>query len=263
MLLQSVKSQGLSHISYILGDGGYAAVIDPRRDCRVYLDIACKNGMQITHIFETHRNEDYIIGSQELSAMTGAAVYHGKALDFTYGQAAVQGDVFEFGQIRLKILETPGHTFESLSLVLYDTGSGEEPLAVFTGDALFIGDVGRTDFFPDRLEETAGLLYDSIFTKLLPLGDQEDFTLLDVRSLDEFEQGHLPNAQHIFLGELPERLGEIGSSRPVTTFCGSGQRAIIAASILKQNGFREVEDCLGSMQACARGVCEIMGGEVE
>ncbi len=459
MLLQSVKSQGLSHISYILGDGGYAAVIDPRRDCRVYLDIACENGMQITHIFETHRNEDYIIGSQELSAMTGAAVYHGKALDFTYGQAAVQGDVFEFGQIRLKVLETPGHTFESLSLVLYDTGSGEEPLAVFTGDALFIGDVGRTDFFPDRLEETAGLLYDSIFTKLLPLGDhvllypahgagsvcgagmadrdfsslgyerrtnpslqvdsreafirnkigerhvkpayfsrmeqanlhgapaveplnpppplqaaqfeqamrdgmiavdirspeafagayipdslaiplemlpvyggwflpydrdiglivdsyrdvdparrylarigydrvvgfleqglhdweiqgkyyetipaifageiqqrirdQEDFTLLDVRSLDEFEQGHLPNAQHIFLGELPERLGEIGSSRPVTTFCGSGQRAIIAASILKQNGFREVEDCLGSMQACARGVCEIVGGEVE
>ncbi len=88
--------------------------------------------------------------------------------------------------------------------------------------------------------------------------DEEEFILLDVRTQNEFEQGHLPNARHIFLGELPDRLQEIGSSRPITTFCGSGKRAIIAASLLKKNGFQNVEDCLGSMQACAKGVCEIV-----
>lgn len=454
MFLEKVKSEGLSHLSYVIGDGGYAAVIDPRRDCQVYLDLAYKNGAQIKYIFETHRNEDYIIGSPELAQMTGAEIYHGRELPFAFGQAVDEGDAFEFGKVRLKVLKTPGHTYESISLVLYDTGSGAHPLGVFTGDALFIGDVGRTDFFPDRLEETARLLYESIFEKLLPLGDHvmlypahgagsvcgagmadrdfstlgferlnnsalqygskddfiqakiverhakpsyfskmeeynlngapsvepvyppkpfpadqfeqamqdgilaldirspeafagayipgslaiplemlsvyagwflpydqdiglivdsyqdidtarrfltrigydrivgclekglheweirgkyyetipaiyageiqrrirdgEEFTLLDVRTRSEFEQGHLPNAQHIFLGELPERLQEVGSARPITTFCGSGQRAIIAASILKQAGFQEVEDCLGSMQACAHGVCELV-----
>jgi hydroxyacylglutathione hydrolase len=86
----------------------------------------------------------------------------------------------------------------------------------------------------------------------------EDFTLLDVRTDKENEQGHLSNAQHIFLGELPDRLDEVGSARPITTFCGSGQRAIIAASLLKKHGFKQVEDSLVSMQACARGVCEVV-----
>ena len=454
MFLEKIKSQGLSHLSYILGDKGMAAVIDPRRDCEIYLKIAGRHGCRISHIFETHRNEDYVIGSKELSTLTGAQVFHGAGLPFTYGRATRENDVFKLGNILLKTLETPGHTFESISLVLYDRKHGPDPLGVFTGDALFVGDVGRTDFFPDQMEEVAGLLYDSIFNRILPLGDQvilypahgagsvcgskmadrefstlgyekrnnpilrirnknefirkkvaekharppyfakmeeynlngppalgclhplkpmsaqdfednisrgmqvldirsaqayagvnvpgsisipldlvpayagwffsydqdiglvadslddlkpavrylvrigfdriagylhgslgeweihgkyflsipaihageiqermsekKSFTLLDVRTEEEFRRAHLPGAQHIFLGDLESRLDEIGPRRPVTTFCGSGQRAIIAASVLQKHGFENVENCFGSIQACARGVCEII-----
>ena len=104
--------------------------------------------------------------------------------------------------------------------------------------------------------ETIPAVYAGEIQRRIREGD--DFTLLDVRTDTEYEQGHLPNAQHIFLGELPNRMDEVGSARPITTFCGSGQRAIIAASLLKKHGFEQVEDSLGSMQACARGVCEIV-----
>ncbi len=454
MFLEKIKSEGLSHLSYILGDKGLAAVIDPRRDCRVYIEQASRNGCRITHIFETHRNEDYIIGSVELAALTGASIFHGAELDFSYGQVADEGDIFELGDIILKIIKTPGHTFESISLALYDRNYGDEAIGVFTGDALFIGDTGRTDFFPEQLEKMAGLLYDSLFTKILPLGEQtiiypahgsgsvcgsaiaarefstlgyeqrnnpllllknreefikakisekhskppyfskmeeynltgppalgcylplrpmsaadfedeismgmqvldvrsaqafagvhipksisipldmvpvyagwflsyrdsiglvtdslEDletayrylsrigydritgylhgglrewevqgklfqsvpavhagniqeriskkvsFTLLDVRTEQEFKKGHLPGARHVFLGDIENRLDEISSLQPVTTFCGSGQRAIIAASILKKHGIEDVENCFGSIQACSRGICEIV-----
>jgi hydroxyacylglutathione hydrolase len=172
MFLEKVKSEGLEHLSYILGHDGRAAVIDPRRDCQAYIDIAGQHGARITHIFETHRNEDYVAGSTNLARRAGAEIYHGMALDFSYGKPAVEGDAFQFGDMTLAILETPGHTFESISLVLRDSSYGDQPLAVFTGDLLFIGSVGRTDFFPDRHREVAGLQYDSIFDKLLPLGDQ-------------------------------------------------------------------------------------------
>ena len=454
MFLETVRSEGLSHLSYIIGHNGQAAIIDPRRDSRIYLDIAYRNGAAITHIFETHRNEDYVIGSLDLADRTGARIYHGRATDFGYGSPVSEGDYFELGNLGFLVLETPGHTLDSISLALSDHSFGKEPIAVFTGDALFIGDVGRTDFFPERKEEVAGLLYDSIFRKILPMGEDvilcpahgagsvcgsgmadrefstlgyerkhnpalqrsdredfirhkvnehhyqppyfkqmekynqqgppplkqlprpkpvsaaeferemkagmlaldtrsadafagsfipgslaipldmipafagyfipygqkiglitaayedvgtavrflirlgfdlvvafleeglhawqvsgkkygripavhaselvrriesgEDYTLLDVRKIDEVEQGHLPNAVHIYLGELPDRLDEIPRQRPVTTFCGSGQRAIIAASILKRNGFEQVEDSLGSMAACQAIGCPIV-----
>ena len=454
MFLETIKSEGLSQQSYILGDSWYSVVIDPRRDCKIYMDIAYQKGTQIKYIFETHRNEDFLAGSYELSQISGAEVLHGEGLDFTYGKAIQEGEIFPIGNVALKVLETPGHSLESISLVMYDTASGNDPIAVFSGDSLFVGDVGRTDLVPRRLEESAGLLYQSIFEKLLPLGDHviiypahsagsiagaqigkrdfstlgferrnnpalqvanreeflqskiqeehpyppyftkmqeynlkgapplghlhpkplhadqfdsfmqsgmcavdirspeafagayipgslamplemlptyagwflpfeqdiglivdscqdidkacrylarvgydrvigyleeglheweirgkyyetipavyageiqkrikqgKDFTLLDIRSKAEFEKGHLPHAQHIYLGELPQRLDEIDSSRgPITTFCNSGKRAIIASSIIKKHGFHEVEDCLGSIQACSRGVCDII-----
>lgn len=173
MFLETIHSEGLAHLSYIIGDKGKAAVIDPRRDCDVYADIAYSHDARITHIFETHRNEDYLIGSKELAYQTGAQIYHSKHLPFQYGNPVSEGDCFELGDSVLRILETPGHTYDSISIVLTDKGfSKKDPIAVFTGDALFIGDVGRTDFFPDKPEEVAGLLYDSIFKKLLPMGDQ-------------------------------------------------------------------------------------------
>jgi hydroxyacylglutathione hydrolase len=456
MFLEKVKSEGLAHLSYVLGHGGQAAVVDPRRDCGIYIDIAHQNGARITHIFETHRNEDYVIGSKDLARLTGAAIYHGKNLEFAYGNPVSEGDVFELGDIRLKILETPGHTFESLSIALFDMSFGDKPIAVFTGDCLFIGAVGRTDFFPDRAREVAGLQYDSIVKKIIPLGDQvilypahgsgsvcgsgmaqrefstlgferqfnpslqvedreafieqkikehayqppyfrkmeeynqngsapmmdrlpspqplspgdfdaamqntalavdlrspeafagafipgslaipldmvagfagyfvpydkdivlvvdsqdevktavqhffrmgfdrvagflaggmhawetsgrqydripavhvkdlverihekKEFTLLDVREISELEKtGKLIGSKHIFLGDLPGQIDRIPRDKPVTTFCGSGQRAIIAASILKREGFDPVEDSLGSMAACMSAGCPVV-----
>jgi hydroxyacylglutathione hydrolase len=456
MILEKIKSDGLAHLSYILGDGDEAIVIDPRRDCEVYLDIAAHEGMRITHIFETHRNEDFAIGSLDLARLSGAVIHHGAAMTFAYGESTREGDTFDVGDLHLSILETPGHTLESISLVLTDRNAGDTPVGVFTGDALFVGDVGRTDFYPDRAREVAGMLYDSIFNKLLPLGDQaiiypahgagsvcgdsmasrefstigherqhnpvlknsdresfidykvaehhdqpayfrlmekynqegtpplgelprpcpltpeqveqavkneailvdlrspeafagafipgslaipldmlpayagylldyehdlilvpetleqiptavrylirmgyerlagylkggltawevtgraydhigtvhastlerrikanKRFTLLDVRKITEFRESRLKNATHIFLGDLQEHLDGIDKDKPVVTFCGSGRRAIIAASILKRHGFEQVEDSLGSMEACESIGCSIKRG---
>tara|TARA_R110002049_G_scaffold188251_8_gene356631 strand:- start:1879 stop:3246 length:1368 start_codon:yes stop_codon:yes gene_type:complete len=453
MYLQVIRSEGLSHLSYFLSDGGEAAVIDPRLDHQVYLDLAAREGVRITRIFETHRNEDYVIGSLPLAACCGADIYHGAALDFGYGMPVDNGDRFEFGSVGLQVLETPGHTFESISIAIYDQAFGDVAVGVFTGDALFVGDVGRTDFFPDRKREVAGLLYDSIHNTLLPLGDQvivypahgagsvcgsgmadrefstlgyerrcnpklqmnrddfidlkvqehhyytpyfrrmeylnqqgfgrqfaqarplavtpgqladqqeagaivldvrdaeaiattlipgsygipldmvpafagwylpydrdivlivgcdhdieravlflqrmgyvritgflaggmttwqtsgrrydtlpavhvdvlrqradanADYTLLDVRSVDEFKMGHLRGAEHIYLGELAEKFDQLPKAHPVTTFCGSGQRALVAATILKRLGIDDVEVCFGSMQACKATGCEAL-----
>ncbi|MBE0535286.1 MAG: MBL fold metallo-hydrolase [Phycisphaerae bacterium] len=453
MFLRKIKSEGIAHLSYMIGSQGAAAVIDPRRDIDVYLEIAREESVNITHIFETHRNEDYVIGSIPLAERTGAQIHHGHALDFAYGDPVKEGDAFRIGDMELRILETPGHTFESISIALFDTASGDIAVGVFTGDALFISDVGRTDFFPDRAKEVAGLLYDSIFEKILPLGDQtilypahgagsvcgsgmaarefstlgyerrnnpvlqktdrrefveykineeheqppyfrtmekfnqqgpprkerpeylpaltpeqlhdaqqnglqvvdtrspeavagalipgsialplnmlpafagwflsydrpiglvihstdevetavrhlyrigyddiagylvgglhawevrgkayqtipaihavdltkkiedsEDFLLLDVRSPEEYRRKHLPDAHNVYVGHLPEHLDELDRSRKIVTFCGSGQRALIAAALLKAAGFEDVENCFGSMKACAAVGCPV------
>lgn len=454
MFLEKIKSEGIAHLSYMLGSGASAAVIDPRRDIEVYLEMARREGVNITHIFETHRNEDYVIGSIALAEASGAKIYHGQALDFAYGFPVSAGDTFEISDLKLEILETPGHTFESISIAVYDPAFGDKAVGVFTGDALFIGDVGRTDFYPEQAERVAGLLYDSIFKQLLPLGDQvilypahgagsvcgsgmasrefstlgyermynpvlqktnrdefiqykinerhtappyfkkmeqynqqgapqvqvprvlpaltpdefeakqqqgmqvvdtrspeaicgtympdslaiplkmlpafagwflsydrpiglilqsddeietavrhlyrlgydriegylaggmgkwemkgkeyqsitalyagdlmemvennADVTLLDVRSPDEYETGHLPNALNIYVGHLPSHLHEISSDWPVVTYCGSGRRAVVAASILKKNGFSDVQVCLGSIKACKEIGCQLV-----
>ncbi len=169
MLFLCIKSESLAHNSYIIGSGGEAAVIDPRRDIDAYLDIAREHCMRIKYIFETHRNEDYVAGSSLLSAATGAAIYHSGALDFKYGNKAAEGDRFEAGEIRLVVLETPGHTPESLSFVLYEK-TGKTALMAFTGDTVFSGSTGRTDLGGDRAQ-ASGILYDSITHKILKLGD--------------------------------------------------------------------------------------------
>jgi len=172
MLFEKVSSGGISHNSYIVGSQGTAAVIDPRRDCEIYLEIADNAGAVITHIFETHRNEDYCIGSPELAAQCGAGIFHGSRLPFAYGNAVQEGDRFTLGSLDLTILETPGHTEESISLALRDHDVSEDPFMVFSGDTLFAGDIARTDFFgTERRAEMAGKIYDSITKKILPLGE--------------------------------------------------------------------------------------------
>ena len=172
MIFERVRSEGLAHLSYFIGSENDAAVIDPRRDCQIYLDLARREEMTIRHIFETHRNEDYVIGSLELANLTGAEIHHGPVLDFKYGESLKDGQEFHFGALKLTAIHTPGHTDESMSYILTDLAAGEEPVMVFTGDTLFVGDVGRTDLYgPDEAPRLAENLYDSIFLKLLPLGD--------------------------------------------------------------------------------------------
>jgi hydroxyacylglutathione hydrolase len=172
MILRKVRSEGLAQISYFVGSEKEAIVIDPRRDCQVYWDIAQREGMKIRNIFETHRNEDYVIGSLELAHFTRAKIYHGPGLDFKYGETLEDGQKFCFGKVEITALHTPGHTYESISYSLTDIDAGNKPVAVFSGDTLFIGDVGRIDFYgPKEAPRMAENLYNSIFDKLLPLGD--------------------------------------------------------------------------------------------
>jgi hydroxyacylglutathione hydrolase len=171
MVFQRIESEGIAHYSYLIGDGHRAVVIDPRRDCDIYIDRAVKNGFRIVAILETHRNEDYVIGSVELAERTGAEIWHADGqLDYQYGQAVSDGQSWEAGRLKITAIHSPGHTPGSMSYLLHDPDG--RPWVIFTGDALFAGDVGRTDLLGmDRAEELAGLLHDTIFEKLLPLGD--------------------------------------------------------------------------------------------
>ncbi len=164
MFLEKIKTPGLAHLSYIFGDGGEACVIDPRRDIEMYIEIARSNGCIITTILETHRNEDLVSGSAILADFTGATVYHGPHADGDVRYATIISETsrFSFGTLKVEVLETPGHTKDSLSFLLFDTNFSQSPVGVFTGDALFIGDVGRTDFYQNEKEKLAGMLYDSL-----------------------------------------------------------------------------------------------------
>jgi len=455
MFIETIKTDGLAHLSYVVGDGIAAAVIDPRRDIAVYEKIAQEHGVAITHIFETHRNEDLVTGSENLARRTGAMVLRGSTdeYDVPYARTVRDGEQVQLGELGLTVLETPGHTLDSISIVVRHTETGDSPLGVFTGDALFVNDVGRTDFYPDRAEELAGMLYHSLHEKLLALGDQTvvypahgagsvcglgmanrdfstlgyervhsprlalsradfikaktgehhdnppyfrkmeevnassgpglgldvrtpaplgvedfasrleegliavdlrmaecfagghvpgslslpadmltsfagwflpydapigliaagseqamrgardlarigydriagylegavtgwavsgrsvgriaaiegaefkqrhdsgaDFILLDVRAKPEFDQERLEGAIHIYLGELPERLDELDPDQEIITFCGSGQRALIAASLLKRAGYEKVTVNWGSMGACQSLGCRM------
>ena len=174
MFVQTIRSEGLAHFSYLIGDGAIAAVVDPSRDADRYVEAAGNRGVKIQLIFETHRNEDYISGASELSNRTGATVWRGAASDYDvpYARVLKDGQEFEFEKLRLWALATPGHTDDSISIAFAHLDTGTDPVGVFTGDTLFVGDVGRADFYPDRREEVAGRLFDSLHDKLLPLGDQ-------------------------------------------------------------------------------------------
>jgi len=170
MIFLRVKSEGLAHISYFIGTGGEALIVDPRRDVDIYLEFARRNCMRIKYVLETHRNEDLVIGSQELKARTGCSIYHGKNMPFKYGESIAEGQTLTIDKLLITAIETPGHTPESMTYVLYESGN-DTPLMAFTGDAIFPGTTGRIDLWGAK-EQAAGLLYDSIKTKIMPLGDQ-------------------------------------------------------------------------------------------
>jgi glyoxylase-like metal-dependent hydrolase (beta-lactamase superfamily II) len=163
----------LSHASYMLGSEGVAAVVDPQRDIEIYLEEAAKHGFSIQYVIETHLHADFVSGHHELAERTGAKIYLGVRAGAKFPHVPVHdGDQLTFGKCHLKFLETPGHTIEGVSVLVTDLERPEHPLAVLTGDTLFIGDVGRPDLAPDLTpQQLAGMLYDSLHGKLLKLPD--------------------------------------------------------------------------------------------
>jgi glyoxylase-like metal-dependent hydrolase (beta-lactamase superfamily II) len=178
MILKQFYLNCLAHASYLVGDEGThtAAVVDPQRDIDQYLAFAGEHGLEIRHVFLTHFHADFIAGHLELRDRTGATVYLGAAAKAEYAFKPLRdGDIVELGRVRLQALETPGHTPESISILVFDLDcSGTEPHAVLTGDTLFIGDVGRPDLRAAlgwSAVDLGALLYESLRTKLLPLPD--------------------------------------------------------------------------------------------
>src|SRR6184192_3386227 len=149
MVLKQFYLNCLAHASYLIGDEEtrVAAVVDPQRDIDQYLAFAAEHGLRIAHVFLTHFHADFVAGHLELRDRTGATIYLGAAARAEYAFTPLHdGDVVDLGRVRLKALETPGHTPESISIVVYDLDrSAAEAHAVLSGDTLFIGDVGRPD----------------------------------------------------------------------------------------------------------------------
>jgi len=180
----------LAHASYLIGSEGEAAVIDPQRDVDQYIDEARAQGLKIKYIIETHLHADFISGHRELAAKTGAEIVFGKEAGATFLHRAVKdGDELNLGHVKLGIMETPGHTPESICILVTDTegiasedarvpNAGRDaraPQKVLTGDTLFIGDVGRPDLAGGRgytPQDMAGMMYDSLHKKLLKLPDE-------------------------------------------------------------------------------------------
>ncbi len=163
----------LAHASYMLASDGEAVVVDPQRDVEIYLEAAHQQGISIRHIFETHLHADFVSGHKELASRTGATIYMGDAAGAMFPHVAVK-DGFELrvGKMRVSVIETPGHTLESICLVIKDEEKSTQPWAVLTGDTLFIGDVGRPDLSKTHTpQQLAGLMYDSLHNKLMTLPD--------------------------------------------------------------------------------------------
>lgn len=173
MYFQQFYLSCLAHASYMLGSEGVAAVVDPQRDVDIYLEEAQKQGLRIAYVIETHLHADFVSGHRELAERTGAQIVVGAKAGAQFPHKPVkEGDEIRFGQCILRFLETPGHTLESLCVLVTDLERSPQPWAVLTGDTLFIGDVGRPDLSPLHTpQELAGMLYDSLHHKLLALPD--------------------------------------------------------------------------------------------
>src|SRR6202140_961378 len=179
VILKQFYLQCLAHASYVIGDEetSTAALRGPQRDTGQSLAFAAEHALKIKHVFLTHLHADFIAGHLELRDRVGATIYLGAAAKAGYAFTPLHdGDILEFGRVRLKVLETPGHTPESISIVVYNLDASDtQPHAVLTGDTLFIGDVGRPDLRAAlgwTATELGGLLFDSLHNKLLPLPDQ-------------------------------------------------------------------------------------------
>ena len=177
MIIHQYYLECLSHASYLVGDdtSGTAVVIDPRRDIAEYVSDATRLGFRITHVIETHLHADFLSGHLELAAATGASIVFGEAAPVEFEALRLpDGAWIDLGHVRLQILATPGHTPESICITAYDSPEATEPTSVFTGDTLFIGDVGRPDLLASvghTADDLARSLYRSWREKVMRLPD--------------------------------------------------------------------------------------------
>jgi len=172
VFVQQFYIPGIAHSSYLLGAGSTCAIVDPARDVDRYLDAAGGLDLAITHVLETHLHADFVSGHMELTATASARICAPASGRCEFEHVAVgDGSRIELEELRIDVLDTPGHTPDGVTYVVTDTARGDEPVSAFTGDALFVGDVGRPDLFRGRSHELASQLYDSLHEKVLALPD--------------------------------------------------------------------------------------------
>jgi hydroxyacylglutathione hydrolase len=168
----------LAHASYLIGSAGEAAVVDPQRDVDQYIDEAEAQGLKIKYVIETHLHADFVSGHRELAARTGAEIVFGREAGATFPHRAVKdGDEITIGKVALRIMETPGHTPESISVLVLADEASAEPQKILTGDTLFVGDVGRPDLAGGKgytPQMMAAMMYDTLHDKLLKLDDRTE-----------------------------------------------------------------------------------------
>lgn len=288
MLLETVESEGLAHLSYVLGDeeAGVCAVLDPRRDVSVYLDLARENHCRITHILETHIHADFVSGSRELAAQTGAPIYVGAADGYGFEHRPLkEGDTLELGSLCLKVLHTPGHTPEHVCYLVSGGKGSQEPWALFTGDTLFAGEVGRPDLLGGGSEERlARELFHTLHEKLLCLGDEVEIypahgegspcggNIGDRKTTTVgYERLHNPKLQirdvdpfvQAVLSDLPEppsyypRMKQVNAAGPRVLGC------LPAVQPLNPNAFREAMGQPGTLVLDTREIEAFGGAHVE
>ena len=172
--VEQIYTGCLAQGAYFITSNGEAAIIDPLRETQPYIDRLNKDGVKLKYIFETHFHADFVSGHVDLSRKTAAPIVYGPnaACEFECISAS-DGQIFELGAIKIKVLHTPGHTMESTTFLLIDENGKD--YAIFSGDTLFLGDVGRPDLAQKAANMTqdqlAGLLYESLYTKIMPLAD--------------------------------------------------------------------------------------------
>lgn len=174
MKVEQIYTGCLAQGAYYIVANGEAAIIDPLRETKPYLDLLAKDGVKLKYIFETHFHADFVSGHVDLARQTGAQIIYGPTANPSFEVIiAKDNQIFELGDAKIKVLHTPGHTLESSSYLLIDADGMEK--ALFSGDTLFLGDVGRPDLAQKSAsmtqEELAGMLYDSLYNKILPLPD--------------------------------------------------------------------------------------------
>lgn len=175
MYFKQITVSGLGCNSYIIGcpAARQAVVVDPKRDVQDYMDISRDEGMKITHIIETHVHADHVSGNQELKSRTGADIYYGEGSPVKFNHKVLkEGDIIDFGMVKLEIMATPGHTPNSISILVTDKARSDMPELILTGDLLFVGSIGRPDLAgAEILDAQVKNLYDSLYEKLHLLPD--------------------------------------------------------------------------------------------